>query len=68
MKIDKADVKQSGGVKNLFSKVADMKIPDSPPPEKEDDEGIVPADSKPGMTKFDKLMKAAVSIKTAQLD
>jgi len=53
---------------NKFSKLADMKIPDSPPPEKvnlaEEDEPSMPG-AKPGMTKFEQLMKAAVSIKTA---
>ena len=57
MKIDKKA--EIAGVKNSFSKVADMKIPDSPPPEKEVE------DDKPGMNKFDQLMKAAVSIKSA---
>jgi hypothetical protein len=47
-----------------FSRVADMKIPDSPPPEKEEDSAIM-GEQKPGMGKFEQLMKAAVSIKTA---
>ena len=46
-----------------FSKVADLKIPDSPPPEKEDD--VPGVEVKPGMGKFEQLMKAAVSIKSA---
>jgi hypothetical protein len=41
---------------NKFSKVADFKEPDSPPPEKED----------PG--NFDDLMKAACSIKQSELE
>ena len=45
-----------------FSKVSDYKAPDSPPPEKIDEEPVG------GMTKFEQLMKAAVSIKSAQLD
>ena len=46
---------------NAFSKVADMKIPDSPPPEKEEENN----DEGSGMNKFERLMKAAVSIKSA---
>lgn len=48
-----------------------MKIPDSPPPEREDnanDNMGIMGEEKPGMGKFEQLMKAAVSIKTAQLD
>ena len=41
-----------------------MKIPDSPPPEKEEENN----DEGSGMNKFERLMKAAVSIKSAQLD
>jgi len=46
-----------------FSKLADYKVPDSPPPEKEkeDDDPNAP-------NKFDQLMKAACSIKSAQLE
>lgn len=52
-----------------FSRVADMKIPDSPPPEKEEENNMgIMGEEKPGMGKFEQLMKAAVSIKTAQLD
>lgn len=40
-----------------------MKIPDSPPPEKKEEE-----DAPGGMNKFEQMMKAAVSIKSAQLD
>ena len=49
-----------------FSKVADLKVPDSPPPEKKlsDDEG----DPKAGMSKFERMMKAAVSIKSTELE
>lgn len=43
-------------------------MPDSPPPEKnEEPEDEIPG-SKPGMGKFEQLMKAAVSIKTEQLN
>ena len=43
-----------------------MKIPDSPPPEKEEDNNVgIMGEEKPGMGKFEQLMKAAVSIKTA---
>ncbi len=48
-----------------FSKVADLKVPDSPPPEKKessDEEG------KGGMSKFERMMKAAVSIKSQELE
>jgi hypothetical protein len=39
--------------RNMFSKVADMKIPDSPPPEKnEESEPSIPG-AKPGMSKFE---------------
>jgi len=51
--------------RNAFSKVADLKIPDSPPPEKVEVEEENLPESKPGMGKFEQLMKAAVSIKTA---
>jgi hypothetical protein len=44
-----------------FSKVSNLKVPDSPPPEQEDP---IPG-AQPGMTKFETLMKAAVGIKTA---
>jgi hypothetical protein len=50
--------------RNPFSKVNDMKLPDSPPPEEESEE-----EDKPGQpNKFERLMKAACSIKTAELD
>jgi hypothetical protein len=48
-----------------FSKVADLKIPDSPPPEKEAMDDIPGVEAKPGMGKFEQLMKAAVNIKSA---
>jgi len=35
-----------------FSKVADMKIPDSPPPEKAESENQLPG-AEPGMGKFE---------------
>jgi hypothetical protein len=37
-----------------FSKVADMKIPDSPPPEKEEENNLgIMGEEKPGMGKFE---------------
>ena len=51
-------------VQNPFSKVDNLKLPDSPPPEEESEE-----EDKPGQpNKFERLMKAACSIKTAELD
>jgi hypothetical protein len=48
---------------NRFSKVADLKIPDSPPPEKE------PEDNDPNKpNKFEQLMKAACSIKQNEME
>ena len=59
MKLDAEPAKQSKPYLTTFSKVADLKVPDSPPPEKvEEDEADL---SKPG--KFEHLMQAAVSIK-----
>jgi len=56
-------VKEKSAPLTTFSKVGEIKEPESPPPEKkEEDEG--PG----GMNKFDQLMKAAVSIKSSQLD
>ena len=46
-----------------FSKLADFNPPDSPPPKKEEED-----DDPNGPSKFDQLMKAACSIKTAQLE
>ena len=46
---------------NRFSKVADFKAPDSPPPEKE-------CDNLSGPNSFEDLMKAACSIKQNELD
>lgn len=66
MKVDKKPENQISFAKNTFSKVADMKIPDSPPPEKKDSD---PEDNvKGGMGKFERMMKAAVSIKSAELE
>jgi hypothetical protein len=62
MKLDKKPEHEVSAAKNTFSKVADLKIPDSPPPEKNDEP------EEPGMNKFEQMMKAAVSIKSAQLD
>lgn len=36
MKIDKKPENEVSAAKNTFSKVADFKVPDSPPPEKND--------------------------------
>lgn len=44
-----------------------MKIPDSPPPKKEESEDEADK-SKGGMGKFERMMKAAVSIKSAELE
>lgn len=54
---------QPSAAPSRFSKLADYKVPDSPPPEKEkeDDDPNAP-------NKFDQLMKAACSIKSAQLE
>ncbi len=49
-----------------FSKVADMKVPDSPPPEKK--ESSEDEAAKGGMSKFERMMKAAVSIKSNELE
>ena len=58
MKLDKApEVKGKAPYLDTFSKVANLKIPDSPPPEKEEDDDL----SKPN--KFEHLMQAACSIK-----
>ena len=63
MKLDKEpEVKGKPAYLNTFSKVANLKIPDSPPPEKEDDEEL----SKPG--KFEHLMQAACSIKQTEME
>ena len=60
--IEKLKNQPSAGI-SRFSKLADYKVPDSPPPEKE------PEDDDPNApNKFDQLMKAACSIKTAQLE
>ena len=47
---------------NAFSKVADLKVPDSPPPEKEKEEDI----NEPN--KFEHLMQAACSIKQTEME
>lgn len=49
---------------NRFSKVANLKIPDSPPPEPEKEEEYDP--KKP--SKFESLMKAACSIKQNEME
>ncbi len=49
---------------NIFSKKANLKIPDSPPPEPE-----VDSPAKPGeKNKFERLMQAACSIKQNELE
>lgn len=57
MKIDKNEKGREQPYLTKFSKVADLKVPDSPPPEKNEDEDL----SKPG--KFEHLMQAACTIK-----
>ena len=59
--IEKAQKVESAAI-SKFSKLADYNPPDSPPPEKEED------DDPNAPNKFDQLMKAACSIKTAQLE
>jgi hypothetical protein len=63
MRLDKKPDHEISAAKNTFSKVADIKIPDSPPPEKVEEE---PEEG--GMNKFERMMKAAVSIKSAELE
>ena len=62
MKLDKKPEHQVSAALNTFSRVADLKIPDSPPPEENKD------DDEPGMNKFESMMKAACSIKSNELD
>ena len=67
MKIDKEQEKELRGIpawQNTFSKVHDLKVPDSPPPEedKEDEEDL----KKPN--KFEFLMNAACSIKQKEME
>ena len=62
MKLDKAPEKSSKPYLDTFSKVANLKVPDSPPPEKNEDEDL----SKPG--KFEHLMQAACSIKQTEME
>jgi hypothetical protein len=47
MKIDKRPENEIPASRNTFSKVSDLKFPDSPPPEKKEE------DDEPGMNKFD---------------
>ena len=64
MKLDAPPPKSSKPYLDTFSKVANLKVPDSPPPEKvEEDETDL---SKPG--KFEHLMQAAVSIKQNEME
>lgn len=64
MKLDKEPEKSASSKPYLdpFSKVANLKVPDSPPPEKEAEEDL----SKPG--KFEHLMQAACSIKQTEME
>lgn len=63
MKLDKEpEVKGKPAYLNTFSKVANLKVPDSPPPEKTEDEDL----SKPG--KFEHLMQAACTIKQTEME
>ena len=62
MKLDREpDVKTIPAHVSGFSKVANLKIPDSPPPEKEEEDF-----SQPG--KFEHLMQAACSIKQTEME
>jgi hypothetical protein len=63
MKIEKKPENETPASRNTFSKVGNIKIPDSPPPEKAKDE-----EEPGGMNKFEQMMKAAVSIKQTQLE
>ena len=63
MKLDKVPDSQPSAAINTFSKVADLKIPDSPPPEENNDEP-----EEKGMNKFERMMKAACSIKSQELE
>lgn len=49
---------------NIFSKKANLKIPDSPPPEPEKEESPKPGEK----NSFEKLMQAACSIKQNEMD
>ena len=62
MKLDKKPENKAFAGLDSFSKVGNIEAPDSPPPEKKE------SDEPGGMTKFDQMMKAAVSIKSAQLE
>ena len=64
MKLDKKPTTELTASQNTFSKVGEINEPDSPPPDKKEDKD----ESGGGMSKFEHLMKAAVSIKSAQLD
>lgn len=48
MKLEKKPEIDIPASRNTFSKVGDLKIPDSPPPEKKED----PEEEKGGMSKF----------------
>lgn len=58
------DVQESPALVNRFSKKANLKIPDSPPPEPEKEEPPKPGEK----SQFEKLMQAACSIKQGELD
>ena len=55
------EYKTESAAKNMFTKLADYKVPDSPPPEEEKPDPKEP-------NKFDQLMRAACSIKSQQLE
>ena len=62
MKLDKpedAQLYESPAMVNRFSKKANLKLPDSPPPEPEKEEPPKPGEK----STFEKLMQAACSIK-----
>ena len=56
--------KQNPALVNTFSKKANLKIPDSPPPEPEKEEPPKPGEK----SKFEQLMQAACSIKQYEMD
>jgi len=58
MKLDKKPEVEVPAPRNTFSRVGDIKEPESPPPEKAKE-----SEEPGGMNKFEQMMKAAVSIK-----
>ena len=61
MKLDKEPEKQNKPYLDTFSKVANLKFPDSPPPEPEKEDLSQP-------NKFEHLMQAACSIKQTEME